>query len=61
MITGANEAAVIMRNDGVVDGVEVELEGIEIWKVDDSGHVVHVRAFFEQPTDIELDPFFQPD
>jgi hypothetical protein len=32
-----------------------------VWKVDDEGRVVHVRAFFEQPEEIELDPFFQPD
>jgi ketosteroid isomerase-like protein len=61
IITGGNEAVVDMRNEGVVDGVAAVVEGIEVWKVDDAGKVVHVRAFFEQPTEIELDPFFQPD
>ncbi len=61
IITGGNEAVVDMRNEGVVDGVAAVVEGIEIWKVDDDGKVVHVRAFFEQPTEIALDPFFQPD
>ena len=61
IITGGNEAVVDMRNEGVVDGVSAVVEGIEVWKVDDDGLVVHVRAFFEQPTEIELDPFFQPD
>lgn len=58
---GPHEAAVEMRNEGLVDGVEAVVEGIEVWKVDDAGRVVHVRAFFDQPTDVELDPFFQPD
>ena len=61
IIAGANEAAVIMHNRGVLQGREVELEGIEIWKVDDAGKVVHVRAFFEQPSDFELNPFFVPE
>jgi steroid delta-isomerase len=61
IITGGNEAVVLMRNEGLVDGVEAVVEGIEVWKVDDEGRVVHVRAFFEQPEEIELDPFFQPD
>lgn len=61
ILTGGNEAVVDMRNEGVVDGVAAVVEGIEVWKVDDTGKVVHVRAFFEQPTEIELDPFFQPD
>lgn len=61
IITGGDEAVVEMRNEGVVDGVAAVVEGIEVWKVDDDGKVVHVRAFFEQPTEIELDPFFRPD
>jgi hypothetical protein len=61
IITGGDEAVVDMRNEGVVDGVRAVVEGIEVWKVDDAGKVVHVRAFFEQPSEIELDPFFQPD
>ena len=61
VIPGANEAAVIMHNHGMLHGKEVQLEGIEIWKVDDAGKIVHVRAFFEQPGDFELDPYFVPE
>lgn len=61
ILTGGNEAVVTMRNEGVVDGVEAVVDSIEVWKVDDRGLVVHVRAFFDQPTEIELDPYFQPD
>jgi len=43
------------------DGVEEVVNSVEVWKVDDAGLVVHIRAFFDQPTDIELDPYFQPD
>ncbi len=55
----AREVAVQMHNKGVLDGREVEVHGIEIWKVDDRGLVVSVRAFFAQPTDFELSPYFK--
>ena len=61
IVTGGQEAVVLMRNEGLVDGVAEVVNSIEIWKVDDAGKVVHIRAFFDQPTDIELDPYFQPD
>ena len=58
---GTHEAAVEMLNRGVLHGDEVELHGIEIYRVDDTGAIVSVRAFFEQPTDFELNPFFVPE
>ena len=42
-------------------GELVELRGIEIYKVNDAGKIISVRAFFEQPTDFELNPFFIPE
>ena len=61
IIVGGDEAAVLMRNRGVLQGQEVELEGIELWRVDDTGKVVAVRAYFEQPDDFELNPYFVPE
>lgn len=58
---GSHEAAVDMRNRGDLHGEIVELRGIEIYRVDDAGLIVSVRAFFEQPTDFELNPFFVPE
>lgn len=58
---GTHEAAVEMLNKGDLHGEKVELRGIEIYRVDDAGLIVSVRAFFEQPTDFELNPFFVPD
>lgn len=58
---GTHEAAVDMLNRGVLHGDEVELRGIEIYRVDDAGSIVSVRAFFEQPTDFALNPFFVPE
>lgn len=58
---GTHEAAVEMLNKGDLHGEKVELRGIEIYRVDDAGLIVSVRAFFEQPTDFALDPFFVPD
>jgi hypothetical protein len=53
------EVAVQMHNIGKIDGRQVEVHGIEIWKVNAEGQVVSVRAFFEQPKDFELSPYFQ--
>ncbi|NCY16205.1 MAG: hypothetical protein EBX39_05445 [Actinobacteria bacterium] len=58
---GPFEAAVQMRNRGDLHGRQVELEGIELYRVDETGLIVSVRAFFEQPTDFELNPFFVPE
>jgi hypothetical protein len=58
---GEAEAAVRMLNRGVLHGKEVELESIELYRVDETGLIVSVRAFFEQPTDFELNPFFVPE
>ncbi|MFM8870450.1 MAG: nuclear transport factor 2 family protein [Actinomycetota bacterium] len=55
------EVAVQMHNVGNIDGRQVEVHGIEVWKVNPSGLVVSVRAFFEQPKDFELSPYFQID
>ena len=58
---GTHEAAVEMLNRGDLHGDKVELRGIEIYRVDDDGLIVSVRAFFEQPTDFKLNPFFVPE
>jgi len=58
---GTHEAAVEMLNRGDLHGDQVELRGIEIYRVDDDGLIIEVRAFFEQPTDFELNPFFVPE
>jgi hypothetical protein len=55
------EVAVQMHNMGVIDGRQVEVHGIEVWKVNSAGLVISVRAFFEQPKDFELSPYFQID
>ncbi len=58
---GQFEAAVHMLNRGQLHGEQVELEGIELYRVNDMGLIVSVRAFFEQPTEFELNPFFVPE
>ena len=55
------EVAVQMHNKGLLEGRQVEVHGIEVWKVDEHGLVVSVRAFFSQPTDFELNPYFKTD
>lgn len=60
IVVCGDEAAVVMHNRGVLGGRKVEVHGVEIWKVADDGKVSAVRAYFEQPTDFELDPYFRP-
>ena len=50
-----------MLNRGQLHGEQVELEGIELYRVNELGLIVSVRAFFEQPTEFELNPFFVPE
>jgi steroid delta-isomerase len=60
IVTGGAEAVVLMRNEGEVHGEHAVVESVEVWKVRDDGKVISVRAFFEQPTDVELNPYFVP-
>jgi len=55
------EVAVQMHNVGNIEGQQVEVNGIEVWKVNSVGLVVSVRAVFEQPKDFELSPYFRID
>lgn len=55
-----DEAAVVMHNIGDLNGRKVAVDGVEIWKVNSAGLVCAVRAYFEQPHDFELSPYFQP-
>lgn len=59
IVVCGDEAAITLRNHGHVGGRDFTMEGIEIWKVDDTGRVCQVRAYFEPPADVELDPYFR--
>lgn len=59
IVVCGDEAAITLRNHGVVGGRAFTMEGIEIWKVDDEGRVCEVHAYFEAPHDVELDPYFR--
>lgn len=61
IVVCADEAAITLRNHGTVDGRSFTMEGIEIWKVDAAGRVREVRAYFQPPEGVELDPYFRPD
>jgi hypothetical protein len=51
IIECGREAQVLMRNHGSVDGLPVCVESIELWRVDDTGKVDRIRAFWEPPQD----------
>jgi steroid Delta-isomerase len=61
LVVCADEAAITLNNHGQVGGKDLIMQGIEIWKVDSDGLVCEVRAYFEPPEDIELDPYFGRD
>jgi steroid Delta-isomerase len=61
IVGGGSEAAVVMRNEGDLSGRKVRVDSIEVFRVDGTGRIVHVRAFFEQPTEFALSDYFTPD
>lgn len=61
ILVGGDEAAVIMHNYGEIDGISVVVRGIEIYRVNADGRIAAVRAYFEQPTEVELDPYYHHD
>jgi hypothetical protein len=61
VVAAGNEAAVVMRNEGDLNGQKVTIRSIEIFIVDDSGLLVRIRSFFDQPSDFALSDYFTPD
>ena len=55
-----DQAAVHVRNHGVIDGESVALDSIEIYWVGDDGRVARVQTYFRPPEGQALDPFFMP-
>ena len=53
-----DQAALVVRSTGTVNGKPVVVEGIEIYTVDDAGKVCHIRTYFNPPEGMELDPYF---
>ena len=54
------EAAVVMVNKGDLQGRQVEITSIETFTVDQSGLIIHIRSFFNQPEDFALSDYFTP-
>lgn len=61
VVGGGSEAAVVMRNEGDLAGRKVQVDSVEVFQVDATGLIIRVRAFFDQPTDFALSPYFTPD
>ncbi len=53
-----NQAALHVKNYGVVDNEKIELDSIEIYWIDDAGKVFQVQTYFGPPEGRTLDPFF---
>ena len=61
VVAAGSEAAVVMRNEGDLNGQKVTIRSIEIFIVDESGLLVRIRSFFDQPTDFALSDYVTPD
>ena len=57
IVAGGSEAAVLMRNEGDLEGRSVVVETVEVWRVNDAGLVDSVRAFFEPDPAVQSDYF----
>jgi ketosteroid isomerase-like protein len=57
IVVCADEAAVLMRNEGNLHGREVVVDSVEIWRVGADGKVVAVRAYFEPDPTVQSDYF----
>lgn len=53
-----DQAAVHVRNHGVLNGEDVVVDSIEIYWVGDDGKVSRVQTYFSPPEGQTLDPFF---
>ena len=49
-----------MRNEGDIEGTQVVVDSVEIWKVGDDGKVRAVRAYFEPDASVNTDYFVPP-
>lgn len=54
----ANQAALHVKNHGMVEHKPVELDSIEIYSIDDAGRIAEVRTYFNPPAGQSLDPYF---
>ena len=53
-----DQAAVHVRNHGMIDGKDVILDSIEIYWVGDDAKITRVQTYFSPPEGQTLDPFF---
>lgn len=54
----ADQAAVVDRIQGTVEGSPVTLDSIEIYTVSEQGRICHIRTYFNPPDGQQLDPYF---
>ena len=57
IIVCADEAAVVMRNEGMLHGRPVEIDSIEVWRVGADGLVRSVRAYFTPVAEVHTEYF----
>ena len=53
-----DQAAVHVRNHGVVDGQTFTMDSIELYWIGHDGRVARVQTYFSPPAGQQLDPYF---
>ncbi|MBK6286901.1 MAG: nuclear transport factor 2 family protein [Pseudomonadales bacterium] len=53
-----NQAALHVRSKGSIDGKSIEVEGIEVYTIDDAGKIAYIRTYFNPPAGVALDPYY---
>jgi len=53
-----DQAALHVRSKGSIDGQAIEIDGIEIYTIDDAGKVAYIRTYFNPPEGQTLDPYY---
>jgi hypothetical protein len=53
-----DQAALHVRSKGTIDGKAIEIDGIEIYTIDDAGKVAYIRTYFNPPEGQALDPYY---
>ena len=53
-----DQAALHVRSYGIVDGKTIEIDGIEIYTIDDAGKVAYIKTYFNPPEGAQIDPYY---
>jgi steroid delta-isomerase len=53
-----DQAALHVKSRGLVNGETIEIDGIEIYTINDAGKVSYIKTYFNPPEGTTLDPYY---